>query len=264
MFSKLSSPIKLFLNAFIFALVFIILNSCGGGKEFVYLKSINDTAKIDSVFTSPLKIHSGDLLSITLSSLNPEADAIINQSNSGGGNTVGGAGVNVSGYFVSDEGTINLPRLGSIVAEGKTLNQLKDTLQTMFEPYTKNPIVNVRLLNFTITVLGEVNHPGQIKISTPQVDILEVIGMVGDITAYGKKTNVLLIRKQGSNRIVRHLDLTNPKIFESPYFHLQPGDFIYVEPTQTKKNSTSLGFQIWPLATGALTLVIVILNSFRK
>lgn len=242
----------------------LMLSSCGGGKDFVYLRGIQDTAKIDSIFTKPLVIHPGDQLSISLSSLNSEADAVINQSNAGASIVAGTSGTNVSGYFVSENGTINLPRLGKLKVEGMTHETLKDTLQLMFEPYTKNPIVNVRLMNYTITVLGEVAIPGQLRISTPQIDILQAIGMAGDITAYGKKNNVLLIRKEGSNRIVRHLDLTNPSIFNSPFFQLEPGDFIYVEPNITKKNSTSLTFQLWPLITGTMTLLVVITNSFLR
>ncbi len=246
-------------------IVSILAISCGGNKQFVYLKGIQDTAVIDSVFTKPLIIKSGDQLSISLSSLNSEADAIINQSNSGGGasNSVGNSGANVVGYFVSENGTINMPRLGSIYVEGKTHNELKDMLQIMLEPYTKNPIVNVRLLNYQITVLGEVNKPGQITITTPQADILQVIGLAGDISAYGKRENVLLVRKDGSNRIVKRLNLTDPKLFQSQYFQLQPGDFIYVEPNKTKVNSTSLGFQIWPIVSSGISLIVVIFSVLR-
>ncbi len=248
----------------VFVSIFAI--GCGGNKQFVYLKGIQDTAVIDSVFTKPLTIKSGDQLSISLSSLNSEADAIINQSNSGGGasNSVGNSGANVVGYFVSENGTINMPRLGSIYVEGKTHNELKDMLQVMLEPYTKNPIVNVRLLNYQITVLGEVNRPGQITITTPQADILQVIGLAGDITAYGKRENVLLVRKDGNNRIVKRLNLTDPKLFKSSYFQLQPGDFIYVEPNKTKVNSTSLGFQIWPLVTSGISLLVVLFSVIAR
>ncbi len=246
--------------------IIILFASCGGSKDLVYLKGISDSSAIDSVFTKPLTIKSGDQLSISLSSLNSEADAIINQSNSGGGasNSVSYSGANVVGYFVSENGTINMPRLGSIYVEGKTHNELKDMLQVMLEPYTKNPIVNVRLLNYQITVLGEVGKPGQITITTPQADILQVIGLAGDITPYGKRDNILLIRKDGSNRIVKRLNLTDPKLFKSPYFQLQPGDFIYVEPNKTKLNSTSLGFQIWPLVTSGLSLLVVMLSIFTR
>ena len=105
-------------NKIILSIGLIVLTSCGGSKDLVYLKGISDTAAIDSVFTRPLVIKSGDQLSISLSSLNSEADAIINQSNSGGGaaNSVGTSGANVVGYFVSENGTINMPRLGSIYA----------------------------------------------------------------------------------------------------------------------------------------------------
>ena len=247
-------------NKIILSIGLFVLTSCGGSKDLVYLKGISDTAAIDSVFTRPLVIKSGDQLSISLSSLNSEADAIINQSNSGGGaaNSVGTSGANVVGYFVSENGTINMPRLGSIYVEGKTHNELKDMLQVMLEPYTKNPIVNVRLLNYQITVLGEVTRPGQITITTPQADILQVIGLAGDITPYGKRDNVLLIRKEGNNRIVKRLNLTDPKLFKSQFFQLQPGDFIYVEPNKTKLNSTSLGFQIWPLVSSGISLFVVI------
>ncbi len=241
--------------------------SCGTNKEAIYLMGIQDTAVIDSVFTNPLTIHPGDQLSISLSSLNSEADAIINQSNSGGGasnSIVGNAGTNVIGYYVNENGSINMPRLGSIYVEGKTHEQLKDTLQKLLDPYTKNPIVNVRLLNYQITVLGEVTRPGQIIITTPQSDILQVIGLAGDITPFGRRDNVLLVRKSGSTRIVKRLNLTDPNLFRNPYFQLQPGDFLFVEPNKAKKNQTSLTYQIWPLVTGSLSFLVVIFATFVR
>lgn len=253
---------------FIFFWVFFVtLLSCGTNKEAIYLQGIQDTAVIDSVFTNPLTIHPGDQLSISLSSLNSEADAIINQSNSGGGaaNTVGGnAGANVIGYYVNENGSINMPRLGSIYVEGKTHEQLKDTLQKLLDPYTKNPIVNVRLLNYQITVLGEVTRPGQLIITTPQSDVLQVIGLAGDITSFGRRDNVLLIRKSGSTRIVKRLNLTDPNLFRNPYFQLQPGDFLFVEPNKAKKNQTSLTYQLWPMITGSLSLLVVLIASLTR
>ena len=253
---------------FIFLWVFaVFMFACGTNKEAIYLQGIQDTAIIDSVFTNPLTIHPGDQLSISLSSLNSEADAIINQSNSGGGaaNSVGASsGANVAGYKLKENGSINMPRLGSIYIEGKTHEQLKDTLQKLLEPYTKNPIVNVRLLNYQITVLGEVTNPGQLKITTPQTDILQVIGLAGDITPYGRRDNILLIRKMGTNRIVKRLNLTDPNLFRNPYFQLQPGDFIYIEPNKAKKNQTSLTYQLWPMITGSLSLLVVIFATLTR
>lgn len=227
---------------------------CGSNKEMVYFQGLSDSTVIDSVFWKEVKIHKGDQLSITIASLNGEIDNVINKANASSLNASGAE--TQSGYFVTETGYLNLPRVGNFYVEGMTHADLVDTLQNLYQAYTKQPVVAVRLLNFRITVLGEVNKPGQLTFSTPNVDIYQAIGKAGDISPFGRRSDVLLIRQTDSSRVVRRIDLTDPKIIRSDVFQLQSGDLLYIEANQTKKNANSLTFQLWPIVTSGLSLVI--------
>ena len=111
-------------------------------------------------------------------------------------------------------------------------------------------------MNFRVTVLGEVMHPGQLTFSTPNIDIYQAIGKAGDITPFGRRTDVLLIRQTDSLRLVHRVNLSDPKVIRSSVFQLQSGDLIYVEANQTKKNSSSLTLQLFPVITSGVTLVV--------
>jgi polysaccharide export outer membrane protein len=236
-----------------------IVSSCANQKDLVYFNGIKDSTQIDSVFWKEVRINKGDQLSITIASLNQDIDNVINKANSVTGSSNLG-GENQSGYFVTEKGYLNLPRVGNLMVEGMTHAQLVDTLQITYREFTKDPIVSVRLLNFRVTVLGEVNKPGQLTFSTTNVDLYQAIGKAGDITNFGRRSDVLLIRQTDSSRIVRRIDLTDPSFIKSPYFQLQSGDLIYVEANRTKKNTSSLSFQLWPILTSGASLLIAMLG----
>lgn len=242
---------------FLFFVSFFLV-FCGSSKDQVYFTGLKDSTVIDSVYWKEVTIHKGDQLSITVASLNPEMDQIVNQANAVSGQSAGGE--TQSGYFVTEKGVLNLPRVGNLKVEGMSHAALIDTLQILYASYTKSPIVSVRLLNFRITVLGEVGHPGQLTFSTPNVDIYQAIGKAGDITPYGRRSDVLLIRQTDSTRLVHRIDLTDPKVIRSSTFQLQSGDLIYVEANQTKKNTSSLTFQLYPLITSGVTLIVALMG----
>jgi polysaccharide export outer membrane protein len=234
------------------------LTFCGSSKDQVYFTGLKDSTIIDSVYWREVIIHKGDQLSITVASLNPEMDQIVNQANSVSGQSAGGE--TQSGYFVTEKGILNLPRVGNLKVEGMSHAQLIDTLQILYSQYTKSPIVSVRLMNFRVTVLGEVMHPGQLTFSTPNIDIYQAIGKAGDITPFGRRSDVLLIRQTDSSRLVHRVNLSDPKVIRSSVFQLQSGDLIYVEANQTKKNSSSLTLQLFPVITSGVTLVVALMG----
>lgn len=244
-------------RSFIGYFFILSLLSCGGSKEMVYFNGLTDSTTIDSVYWREVRINKGDQLSITVASLNNEIDNVINKANSSSINASGAETQN--GYFVTETGFLNLPRVGNFYVEGMTHAVLVDTLQRLYAAYTKQPVVAVRLLNFRITVLGEVNRPGQLTFSTPNVDVYQAIGKAGDISPYGRRSDVLLIRQTDSSRLIRRIDLTSPEIIRSDFFQLQSGDLLYVEANQTKKNANSLTFQLWPIITSGLSLVMTMI-----
>lgn len=138
------------------------------------------------------------------------------------------------GYFVDKEGNIDFPVLGKVSVEGLTLEAAKYKLAEQIQPYLKDAVVNMRFLNFRVTVLGEVNRPGMVRTNNRRITLLEALGLAGDLTSYANRTNLLVIREQEGQRSYSRLSLTDPTIFESPYFYLQQNDVIYIEPIQAK------------------------------
>lgn len=248
----------------LFVLALFSLVSCVSTKNVVYLNNLSDTtsagltnAKLN--FESP--IQKNDLLSIAIGGSNPE-DLVPMNSGSGviPGAASGGATSKSIGYLVESDGKIQLPFLGRVQAEGLTRLQLQDTLSYLFKDYTKNPVVNIKFLNYDFSVLGEVNHPGRFEMENERTTILEAIAMANDLTIFGKRNNVLVIREVDGKREFGRLDLLSKDIFKSPYFYLKTNDVIYVEPVKSKFLTRTGTPQYIGIAAGALALLLTILN----
>ena len=238
--------------------------SCVSSKKVIYLNNLNDTttgglrnARTD--FESP--IQKNDLLAITIGGSNPE-DLVTLNSGSGviPGSSGGGASSASIGYLVESDGKIQLPFLGRVQAEGLTRLQLEDTLTSMFKDYTKNPVVNVKFLNYEFSILGEVNHPGRFSITDERITILDAIGMAGDLTYLGKRENILVIREVNGRREFGRLDLLSKDIFKSPYFYLKTNDVVYVEPVKSKFFARSGAPQYIGIVAAGITLLLTLLN----
>ena len=213
-------------------------------------------------------IQKKDILSITVSSLSNEATVIFNTPNlpitPNAGNNPNAP--QTAGYLVADDGTIKFPILGKIPAAGLTQKQLENniTQQLIDKKLLFDPIVSSRFLNFRVTVLGEVNRPGVITVPSEQISILEAIGQAGDLTIYGLRNNVMLIRQQGADKIIKRLDLNSSKLLQSPYYFLKSNDVVYVEPGVAKAANTSLIQQRLPVILSGLSLLIILLTNVFK
>lgn len=141
-------------------------------------------------------------------------------------------------YIVNTKGDIDFPELGTIHVSGMTTDQLKEYLTKEISKDIKNPIVMVRLINFTIDVAGEVKTPGIVPINRDRFSILDALAAAGDLTEFGERNNILLIREENGKRVHHRLDLTSADILTSPYFYVRQNDFIYVEPNQIRKDNS--------------------------
>ncbi|NDW12797.1 polysaccharide export protein [Bacteroides sp. 214] len=220
-----------------------LLLSCKTAKDVSYLQDIDTNtealAKVAAAYS--IRITSDDMLSIMVSATNPESVAMFNMpvaSVESPGNTSMQSTPIMQTYLVDAEGYIIFPVLGKIKAAGLTKDELSASIAKQITTYVKNPIVTIRLMNFKIGVLGEVNSPGYKSISHERVSVLDAIVMAGDLNIYGQRKNVLLIR-EGANGIETHrFDLTSANIFASPYFYLQQNDVLYVEPNNARKSNS--------------------------
>lgn len=258
-------------------LFLVFLTSCVNLKKVVYFNNIQDTTLKNVNPNVESVIAKNDLLGITVSSINPQAASVFNMSGSlnatpvnpitSGGNVAAGT-LNTNtiapslGYLVSGDGNIQFPVLGTIHVAGLSKKELekKITDELIDKKLLLDPIVNVRFLNFRVTVMGEVARPTTINVYNERISILEALGLAGDLTIYGKRQNVLLIREEGNNKIVRRIDMTSEKLLSSPYYYLKTNDVVYVEPNAAKVASTNRTQQLLPIILSGLSFVAVIVS----
>lgn len=224
------------------------------------------------IYSVEPKIQPDDLLSISVTSLNPEANALFNRGempNSGASNSVTNFSItgNTSniykeGYLVDKDGFIDFPVIGKLCIGGLTKAEVKNKLVHELQEYLKEPIINVRFLNYKVTVIGEVNRPSTFTIPSERINVLEALGMAGDMTAYGKRENVLIIREEDGIRKMTRVNLNNTDLVNSPYFYLQQNDVVYVEPHRARRAQASNDSRYIAIASSVVTLIIVAISRF--
>jgi polysaccharide biosynthesis/export protein len=259
------------LTTLLFSIGFIMaFTSCVNTKKATYFNDIADTAMIAATNIPEPVINPNDLLSISVSSLDPQSTAIFNTPNLPASPNAGGNNNTLQqavGYLVNREGIVKFPILGNIKAAGLTKKELENTItsQLVDKKLLFDPIVNVRFLNYRVTVLGEVARPGVINVPSEQISILEAIGQAGDLTIYGRRENIALIRQEeNGTRTVHRLDLNSSQILRSPYFFLQSNDVVYVEPGKAKAATASRGQQLLPSILSGVSILVVIITSIIK
>ena len=247
---------------FLFVVGFV---SCTSSKKVVYFNDMADTtagslgiAQIN--FESP--IQKNDQLWITVGGSNPLDLVQLNSANgmgTGGGASTVSSGTAI-GYLVEADGSIKIPYVGKVTAQGLTRLQLENKLTDLFKDYTKNPVVNVRFLNYSFSVMGEVREGGRFTMSSERVTILEAISMAGDLTDLGRRDNVLLVREVNGERSFARVNLLSKNLFNSPYYYLKTNDVVYVEPVQAKFISRTGVPQYLGIVAVGLSLLITIIN----
>ena len=237
------------------------VTSCTSAKKSVYFIDVNE-GLVRATPEPEAVIQKSDILSISVSSLNPEASLIFNTPNLPT-STINVQGTQYWGYLVNSEGQIQFPVIGNIQAAGLTKKQLKDQLtkKKKKKKLLVDPIVSIRFLNFRVTVLGEVAHPQVVTVPSEKISILEALGMAGDMTIYAKRDNVLLVREENGQKLIKRLDLNSSNIFSSPYYFLKSNDIVYVEPNKTKVGSVSNSRQLLPLVLSGLSFIAVIITA---
>jgi polysaccharide biosynthesis/export protein len=217
-----------------------------------------------------LRIQPEDLLKIDVYSTEPKAVAAFNLQQAGqqqmNMNQMGmqGAGTNslefFLGFFVNEDGTVDLPYLGATQLGGLTLAEAKNKIGDQLKRYVTDAVVNIRFLNFKVTVLGEVNRPGVLRLSNKRVTLLEAMGLAGDLTPYANREAVLIIREERGVRTYERLNLKDYDIFESPYFYLQQNDVVYVEPLKSRIATVADPVQRFiSYGSGVLSIVTLII-----
>lgn len=239
----------------IIILPLIICASCTSSKKIAYFENAQDSAYRVVLGTIEAPIQKNDILNITISSLSPKDDVEYNRTD----NTT-------KGYLVNTDGTVQLPKLGNIMAAGLTKKQLTESITNILlaKKELLNPVVEIRHLNFEVTVLGEVTNPTVINVPSEKISLIKALGLAGDLTIFGKRDNVLLIREEDGKRITRHLDINSPEFLNSPYYYLKPNDVVYVEPNKAKVATTNRSNQVIPFIFSGISILILVLDRVIK
>jgi polysaccharide export outer membrane protein len=213
----------------------------------------------------PVVIQPDDLLSIQVFISDLDGAQAVAPFNLGGsGNMANSAISSSAGFLVDNQGMINYPGLGALHLDGLTLAAARDTIANKLRAYLREPIVNIRFLNFKYTVLGVVKSPGTYTTSRERITILEAVGSTGDLTEYANRTNILVIREQNGQREFGHLNLQDRAIFMSPYFYLRQNDVIYVEPIPARVATVSDKFnKVLPYLSAGITVINLIVIVTR-
>lgn len=262
-----SQSTRIFLGIFIVTLIVFLNMSCISTRKTVYFYDVKDTTYLQRSPESVTTIQENDILSIAISSLNAEASAIFNPNNNTNSKstTVTGTSTEPGGYLVGSDGMIQFPVLGKIKAVGLTKNQLRDNITDLIlsKKLLIDPLVEIRFLNFEVTVLGEVAKPTVITVPSEKISLLKAIGLAGDLTIYGKRENILLIREENGKKRTRHININSNNFFNSPYYYLQPNDVVYVEPNKAKVASATRSQQLLPIFISCLSVIIIIVDRIK-
>jgi len=227
-----------------FSVIVASLSSCVQYEELVYFRKIDKEENARPQFPSDsiqnsgvLRIQKNDVISITVNTFDPELSAPFNLVNSQMAANAGAMG-SISplvSYIIDEKGQIDFPVIGKIDLIGLTINEAKEVIKNKLTVYLKDPVINIRLISFRISILGEANNPGTFIINNDRVTILEALSMAGDLTPYGNRSNILVVREQDGVRQYGELDIQSSEIFKSQYYYLKQGDVVYIEPTENKE-----------------------------
>lgn len=240
-------------------LILVCITSCASRKDLVYFQDqpLSGSNKID--INTDLVYNANDLLVINVSALEPEAARPFNlQAVAYNAEVVEAQGtLKMQTYLIDSRGEIEYPVLGTLKIGGLTRTQATDYLKERLSEYIKNPIVNIRLANFRITVIGEVNRPGTFTIQDERISIIEALGLAGDLTIYGRRDNIFLIRDINGEKRFSKLDLTSINIVNSPVYYLAQNDIIAVEPNKSKVRSSTFNPNTAVLISAISTLATI-------
>lgn len=253
--------------AFLGILILSIVSSCVPRKRIAYFQDIENLQKTDIQF-EPVTFKPNDILSITVSASNLESVIpfnlmVLSRPLTSSSNLMTSTNTQEVGYLVDHSGSINFPVLGEIHVEGLNTRELRDFLTSKLEEYIKDPIVNVRIMNFSISILGEVNRPGTFNISGERIALPEALGLAGDMSIFGRRDNVLIIREKEGKKVYQYLDLRDANALNSEFYYLQQHDVVYVEPNTAQRQSSSFNRNSSVYVSMASLLLSVLVIIFR-
>ena len=261
---------KNFIYTFVILPAMVAMFSCSTSRQLPYFNDLQETSLVNKISTlpyEPLKLQANDEVQVTISSTSPEASQFFNlvavtPSTSFDGTTTSSQSQGyLNLYRVSASGFITLPVLGDIQAAGLTTEELKSNISEKLKEYLKDAVVTARLTNFKVTVIGEVGSPVVIPVNGQTINVLEAVGAAGDMTVFGIRKNVKVIRKlpDGTTEVAL-LNFNKANVLQSPWFQLKQNDIVYVQPNKSK-GILGTKTSVWvPLVTSILYIAAIIIT----
>lgn len=254
----------------------LVFSSCASYRNIPYFKNVPDSSyvyhngvQIPITAYEDVKILPNDILNITIQTIDPDLNNIMgsadmttaNPVNQSMGNRLDRGKEAATGYLVDHDGFIELPIAGKIKVGGLSTSQAKEAIREKALKYYKEPVVNVRIVNFKVTVLGEVAMPGAYMINGEKATILDALGQAGDMSIFGKRTNVILSRQENGKQKMVRFNMNSTDIFESPYFYLRQGDVLYVQPGKGKAAANDAAMiRTYTIISSTLSLLVIVLT----
>jgi polysaccharide export outer membrane protein len=236
-------------------LLAILSESCMTRKDISYFQDISDSTAVQQITRDFVAVvQPGDILSVFVSSLSKEASSFFNTVDETGDQVVANT------YLVDPAGNIEMPLIGEVKVGGMTTQQCKEEIKSKLTNYLVDPTVNIRIRNFKVTVLGEVQNPGVYTIPSEKITLVEALGLAGDLTIFGKRVDVLVIREDAGQRKFYKVDLRSKEFFESDFYYLHSNDIVYVEPGKGKIASADAWYRILPIVFSGLSTVALFLR----
>ena len=256
-----------FCSLLLTSLFILTLSSCSSYKKIPYFKDLQNAGIESQNITnfSPLTVALGDVLAINVTSRNPESSAVFNYNL----NHVNGSGTvspdnPVVGYLVDDKGNIYLPYIGAMRVAGLNTSEIRDRMTAKLLTIYKDPVVNIRVINFKVSIIGDVLRPDVYTLQNEHTTLTQALSLAGDLNITAKRTNILLVRNENGKRIFVRMDLTSKKLFESPYYYLKNNDEIYVEPDRTKYATVDRGYRTATLLLSGLSIIAIVLSNLYR
>jgi len=247
----------------------LVFGACTQFKDITYLRNVgtnqNDTLYVQKF--NEYKVQIADILYIRVTCLDESINSLFNQTSSTSNSSMsamGGGSFYLTGYTVDNEGKISLPIIGKVFVLGQTINEIQTTVKKLSEKYITDASIDVKLVSFKISFLGEVKRVGQINIFSDRANIFEALALAGDISYYGNRHNILIMRvgKQGTE--MHRVDLSDKSILSSNLFFLQPNDIIYVEPMRSTGFRLSAADYAMLMSTFAATVsTFFLIKNFK-
>jgi polysaccharide export outer membrane protein len=261
-FSILYKTIPFFLILFLF--------SCASRKDIVYYQDIDSVRLAEKSNSYEIKIQPDDLLSIIVSAEDPEIAAPFNLKSvslvSPNRQDVIRGQETMQLYLVDASGAIEFPILGKLKVSGLTRSEVLMLFQNKISEYIKKPIINLRIMNFKISVQGEVTSPGTYTVASERITLIEALSMAKDLTIYGKRNNILVIREVDGIKSYNRVDVTKTDFINSPFYYLAQNDVVYVEPNKNKVNGAAIGPNtgvIISISSLLITLITLIVTTTK-